>query len=158
MYIYIYIHMCIYTNLCKKHIYIYIYVYIYTRYQILFGCVCLTIVILAPGASEGGLGAAGQVHFVSIRRIGGIIPRGHFLCASCLLDSHLLWIRNPILSKIDYIAQGRPRRLSWQPKAPQSGTRADQGTQKEAQKLAKENKMCSTDIRRSPTNQKTVFT
>ena len=48
------------------------------------------------GASEGGLGAAGQVALhpdpedPGVRGIRGIVPGGHFLCADCVLESHLL--------------------------------------------------------------------
>ena len=47
--------------------YIYIYIYIYVSFE----GVCLTTVILAPGASEGGLQAAGQVTLCPHNRIPG---------------------------------------------------------------------------------------
>ena len=99
---------------------------------------CLTTVILAPGASEGGLGAAVFAPLPSnngdVAGSRGQVPGGHFLCAGIVLESnesHLLGIGRPILSKTCYIGLGRPRRPPWQPKATQSGPRAAQGTQKD---------------------------
>ena len=108
MYIYVYIHI---------HIYVYIYVYVYVYTLLLMGGlhsatavgpgagrtgsrgVCSTAVILGPGASQGGLGAAGQVALRAIRGIRQIIPRGHCSCAGCVLESHFLGIGRPFLLK-----------------------------------------------------------
>ena len=56
----------------------------------------------------------------------GQIPGGHFLCAGIVLESHLLGVGRPILSKTYYVVLGRPRRPPLQPKAPQSGPGAPQ--------------------------------
>ena len=80
---------------------------------------------------KGGWELQAKSHFELIRGIRGIMPAGHFLCAGIVLESRLLGIGRPILSKINHIALGRPRRPPWQPKAPPSGPRAAQGTQKD---------------------------
>ena len=64
---------------------------------------CLTTAILAPGASEGGLGAAalaplwGECRDPGIR---GWTPRGHFFCAGCGPESQKLGIGWPCLTNI----------------------------------------------------------
>ena len=71
---------------------------------------CLSIVILAPSASEVSLGAAGQVAlqadpgFPEIRGIAGRMPPSHFLCTGIVLESHWLEIGHPTLLKTYYIA------------------------------------------------------
>ena len=62
--------------------------------RLLFEGVCLTTVILAPGASEGGLGAAGQVSLCADRRI----PADEFREAiSCAQVAEI----RPIRSELD---------------------------------------------------------
>ena len=102
--------------------------------SLLFEGVCLQLTSSWPPARvKWGWELRLLCHFAWIIRCRGCrarIPRGHFLCAGCGLESHLLGIGRLILSEIDYIALGRPRGPPWQPKAPQSGPRAAQRTQK----------------------------
>ena len=100
-------------------------------------------------------------HFGWIVRCRGCrarVPRRHFLCAGCGLESHLLGIGRLILSEIDYIALGRPRGPPWQPKGSQSGPRAAQRDPKGPQSRPKEEKRRLKDTQRRTTNHKTIYT
>ena len=72
-----------------------------------------THISLAPGASQGGLGAAGQIALRADSRdprdrIAGRMPPGHFPCAGIVLESRVLKIGRAISFKTYDIYLGRP--------------------------------------------------
>ena len=125
IYIYIYIHLYIYIYMC-----IYIYIYIY----IIWGSVFNYRHPSPRRVWKGGWELRAKLHFApigGIRGIAWIIPAGHFLCAGCVLESHLLGIGRPILSKTYYMPSGSPRDLHGIPRRPRVVQGLSKGTQKE---------------------------
>ena len=80
---------------------------------------------------KGGWKLRAKSHFAPIRGIGGIhgiVPGGHFFCAGCGLERHVLGIGHPVLSKTDYMPLGSPRLPPWQTqKEPKVGPRRGKG-------------------------------
>ena len=117
--------------------------------------------LLTQFAPIGGCGGCG-------RRI----PRGYFLCAGALLESHLLGIGRPLLTqvrpsstwepKVPQMAPRRPKGAKGKPKRrqgePLGSPRRRKGSQKAAQPHPKESKMSSKDSQRRPANHKTIYT
>ena len=122
VYIYLYMHTYthytyIYVNIYLQNIYllriwwfgfIYVYIFIY----ILFIC-----------------GEYILAHFFAVHThgiCGTHNKNGKFRQATFVRSIFLLGIGPSVSSKTNEISIGRPRRLSWHPKAPQSGPRASQ--------------------------------
>ena len=92
--------------------------HMYKYMNILFEGVCLT----TPGASEGGLEAAGQVALRADwrdpqdRRENSGWP---LLCVGCVLESHLLGMGRPSLSENYQMSLGGPDNLHGIPRRPE---------------------------------------
>ena len=170
IYIYIYIYINIYTYIyIQVYIYIYIYIYMYLYIDICiiytyFEGECLTTIILAPGPSQGGLGAASQVTLRTHPRDLGdtgnprkssarplFLQMAAYLKAICSeLDVHFkpTTTKHPSADKRDL--QGI--------KASQSGPRAVQRHPKRIQSRTKERKRRSKGTQRRPTSRQTIYT
>ena len=90
-----------------------------------FEVVCLTTVILAPGARKGGCELPAKFHLIRQTTGKPRVPRGHFLCAGALLKAHLPGKGRPFWTprhpKLHLGAQGAP-----------NGPTASRGSQREA--------------------------
>ena len=87
---------------------------------------------------KGGWELRARSHFApiggvrAIRGIRGIVPEGHLLFAGCILESHLLGIGHPILSKAYYMpswSKGCPKGPKRNPKSAQGEKRGSKDTQ-----------------------------
>ena len=123
--------------------------------------VCLTTVILDPGASEGLLGPAGQVALRADlrdprdwRKNSG---RPLFICRLRASQPFARnWTSNFAEKILHALRQTKPTSMAT--KAPQSGPRAAQRDTKRTQGRPKEGKGRSKDMQRRPRNQKIVHT